>query len=113
MLSPSMYSVSARYSKGESAPRYHTLYARRSDAYVDILDPEVTDAFLRSTYEPYYARFSERFGKISPREEKGAGDAPHGIFIAAQQFFGSGLIALLCGEGEALVRPHRRCRTAS
>lgn len=49
--------------QGESAPRYHTLYARRSDAYVDILDPEVTDAFLRSTYEPYYARFSERFGK--------------------------------------------------
>lgn len=48
---------------GESAPHYHTLYARRSDAYVDILDPEVTDAFLRTTYDPYYARFSARFGK--------------------------------------------------
>lgn len=49
--------------QGERAERYHTLYVRYSDAYVDILNPEVTDAFLAATYEPYYERFKDRFGK--------------------------------------------------
>lgn len=47
----------------ERAEEYHTLYVRRSDAYTDILNPEVTEAFLRTTYEPYFARFGDKFGK--------------------------------------------------
>lgn len=48
---------------GESAQKYHTLYLRYSDAYVDILNPDVTDQFIAATYEPYYERFAPLFGK--------------------------------------------------
>lgn len=48
---------------GERAAEYHTLYLRYSDAYVDILNPAVTDQFIEATYRPYYERFGDRFGK--------------------------------------------------
>lgn len=35
-------------------------------AYADLLRPEVTEAFLRSTHEQYAARFGERFGSSIP-----------------------------------------------
>ena len=43
--------------------KYHTVYKRRSDAYTDILDPKVTDKFIAETYEKYYDRYKDRFGK--------------------------------------------------
>ncbi|MBR1868257.1 MAG: hypothetical protein IJ800_06765, partial [Clostridia bacterium] len=43
--------------------KYHTIYKNRSDAYTDILDPLVTDQFIAETYDKYYERFKERFGK--------------------------------------------------
>ncbi len=49
--------------KGEKADRYHTLYLRYSNAYADILNPQVVDAFIAATHEEYYKRFSEYFGK--------------------------------------------------
>lgn len=35
-------------------------------AYVDLLRPEVADAFLRSTYEAYHERYGDRFGASIP-----------------------------------------------
>lgn len=35
-------------------------------AYVDILRPEVAEVFLQTTYEPYFKRFGEQFGKEIP-----------------------------------------------
>lgn len=35
-------------------------------SYVDLLRPQVTEAFLRSTHEQYYARFGADFGKAIP-----------------------------------------------
>jgi len=43
--------------------RYHNVYLKVSPANTDILNPEVTDAFIRETHEKYYARFKEYFGK--------------------------------------------------
>lgn len=48
---------------GETAEKYHTIYYRKSDSYTDILNPLVTDAFIKSTHEEYYARFKDGFGK--------------------------------------------------
>ena len=31
--------------------------------YIDILNPEVVRAFIDSTYEKYYSRFKDEFGK--------------------------------------------------
>ena len=42
---------------------YHNVYLKISPANTDILNPEVTDAFIRETHEKYYARFKEYFGK--------------------------------------------------
>ena len=49
--------------EGEHAEEYHTLYVRYSDAYADILNPEVTNQFISATHEEYYKRFKDRFGK--------------------------------------------------
>ncbi|MGN1077369.1 MAG: hypothetical protein ACI4ST_02540, partial [Candidatus Gallimonas sp.] len=45
------------------AEEYHNLRICVSDSYTDILNPEVTDEFLKETYEKYYQRFPESFGK--------------------------------------------------
>ena len=42
---------------------YHNIYLRVSPANTDILNPNVTEAFIRETHEKYYERFSESFGK--------------------------------------------------
>lgn len=42
---------------------YHNVYRRVSPANTDILNPEVTEAFIAETHEKYYARFKESFGK--------------------------------------------------
>ncbi len=42
---------------------YENIYLRVSPANTDILNPDVTDAFIRETHEKYYARFKEYFGK--------------------------------------------------
>lgn len=39
------------------------MYLRVSPANTDILNPDVTDAFIRETHEKYYERFKEYFGK--------------------------------------------------
>lgn len=42
---------------------YHNIYLMTSDSYTDILDPRVTEAFIRETYDKYFERFPESFGK--------------------------------------------------
>lgn len=42
---------------------YHTVYRLLSDAYCDILNPRVTDLFIKETHEKYYERFKNSFGK--------------------------------------------------
>ena len=42
---------------------YHNVYLRISPANSDILNPAVTDAFIKETHEKYYERFKEYFGK--------------------------------------------------
>ena len=42
---------------------YYNIYVRYNHSYVDLLDPEVTRQFLRSTHEKYYERFKKEFGK--------------------------------------------------
>ena len=43
--------------------KYHTIYKKQSDAYTDILNPDVTDQFIAETYDEYYQRFADSFGK--------------------------------------------------
>ena len=42
---------------------YHNIYLRVSPANTDILNPDVTEAFIRETHEKYYERFAESFGR--------------------------------------------------
>lgn len=42
---------------------YHNIYLRISPANTDILNPDVTEAFIRETHEKYYERFAESFGR--------------------------------------------------
>ena len=42
---------------------YHNVYLCVSPANTDILNPDVTDAFIRETHEKYYERFKGYFGK--------------------------------------------------
>jgi len=42
---------------------YHNVYLRVSPANTDILNPDVTDAFISATHEEYYKRFKESFGR--------------------------------------------------
>lgn len=42
---------------------YENVYLRISPANTDILNPAVTEAFIKETHEKYYARFKEYFGK--------------------------------------------------
>ncbi len=42
---------------------YYNIYICYNHSYVDLLDPEVTRQFIRSTHEKYYERFKEEFGK--------------------------------------------------
>ena len=43
--------------------RFHCIYLITSPANTDILNPNVTDEFIRLTHEEYYKRFQESFGK--------------------------------------------------
>lgn len=42
---------------------YHNVFLRVSPANTDILNPDVTDAFIKETHEKYYERFKDSFGK--------------------------------------------------
>ena len=42
---------------------YHNVYIEVNHSNTDILDPAVVTAFIEQTYEPYYARFAESFGR--------------------------------------------------
>lgn len=52
-----------RVEKATEADCYHTIYKRRSPCNVDILNPDVVSFFIDKTYEAYYKRFAEEFGK--------------------------------------------------
>ena len=43
--------------------KYHNVYLRVSPANTDILNPAVTDAFIKATHEEYYKRFKDSFGR--------------------------------------------------
>ena len=43
--------------------QYHCVYDCTNSSVTDILNPEVTDAFIKATHERYYERFGEEFGK--------------------------------------------------
>ena len=47
----------------EGASEYHNVYLRISPANTDVLNPQVTDAFIEQTHEEYYRRFRDSFGK--------------------------------------------------
>lgn len=47
----------------EEINEYHTIYRLLSDAYCDILNPRVTELFIKETHEKYYERFKNSFGK--------------------------------------------------
>lgn len=49
--------------KTVKAEKYHNVYLRISPANTDILNPAVTEAFIKETHEKYYSRFKEYFGK--------------------------------------------------
>ena len=45
------------------AEEYLNVYIRVNHSNTDILDPKVVDAFIETTYEEYFKRFSESFGR--------------------------------------------------
>ena len=47
----------------EKTDTYHCIYIKSHGSYADILNPEVVSKFINLTYEPYYERFSDYFGK--------------------------------------------------
>ena len=55
--------VYQRVEKSTGSDCYHTIYKRRSPCNVDILNPEVVSLFIAKTYEMYYERFADEFGK--------------------------------------------------
>ena len=52
-----------RLHPGDRADAYHCLYVEDHPCFVDILNPDVTDQFIRATHEEYYKRFADAFGK--------------------------------------------------
>ena len=52
-----------RVEKATESDCYHTVYKRRSPCNVDILNPDVVSLFIDKTYEAYYKRFADEFGK--------------------------------------------------
>ncbi len=54
--------VMATRGKGKER-EYYNVYLRVSPSNTDILNPAVTEAFIRETHEKYYERFSQSFGK--------------------------------------------------
>ncbi len=54
-----------RVSKGELADdgKYICIYVKRSPANTDILNPDTVKAFISTTHEEYFKRFSDYFGK--------------------------------------------------
>ena len=55
--------VYVRIEKATDTGCYHTIYKRRSPCNVDILNPDMVGLFLEKTYELYYERFADEFGK--------------------------------------------------
>lgn len=47
----------------DAITEYHCVYLIISPSNTDILNPELTDAFIAETHEKYYARFKKSFGK--------------------------------------------------
>lgn len=43
--------------------RYVHIYTYKNHSYVDLCNPDVTDAFIKATHEEYYKRFGAEFGK--------------------------------------------------
>ena len=68
---PSAFAVFVRQGNGfartesevPGTQEYHNVYLRVSPSNTDILNPEVTEAFIAETHEKYYARFKDSFGK--------------------------------------------------
>lgn len=63
-----VYTLNAGVATRVTAPvdgvdAYHCVYLKSSPANTDILNPEVVTQFIDATYEPYYRRFGDRFGK--------------------------------------------------
>lgn len=52
-----------RIEKPVDGAKYQNVYLRVSPANTDILNPDVTDAFIKATHEEYYKRFADSFGK--------------------------------------------------
>ncbi len=52
-----------RVNKGDDKKKYLNLYLCRSVSTVDILNPHVTDQFLKSTHEQYKSYFGDDFAK--------------------------------------------------
>ena len=52
-----------RVSASEGKGSYRAVYLHSSPANTDILNPEVVTQFIECTYEQYYKRFGDRFGK--------------------------------------------------
>ncbi len=48
---------------GEEGRRIFTVGHRSNSYYIDILNKDVVKAFIESTYDKYYSRFGEEFGK--------------------------------------------------
>ena len=50
-------------SAAEGQLEYHCVYDCTNSSVTDILNPEVTDAFIEATHQRYYDRFADEFGK--------------------------------------------------
>lgn len=55
--------VAKRIFLGEKTTEYHCVYIKDSTNYADILNPNLTEAFINLTHEEYYKRFEDSFGK--------------------------------------------------
>ena len=49
--------------KCADAPEHFNVYIKLNHSNTDILDPAVVDAFIKETYDKYYERFAESFGR--------------------------------------------------
>lgn len=47
----------------DGVTEYHCVYLKSSPANTDVLNPAVMDQFIAETYDKYYERFADRFGK--------------------------------------------------
>lgn len=68
---------------------YYCIFIRSNNSYVDVMNPALTDAFIKLVYDEYYSRFGKYFGTVIK-----------GFFTDEPQYSGNGYPISSVSEAE-------------